>query len=483
MAAALAADSEGSTSASAQPDASEALQSYVVLAAPSAASDAASSESFLAWLKGAPVARERVFAEAARELDGGPAYAAVTPAPEAPGVRPPPLPITVRDSAITDPDPPRDERTESKPTLQSEPPRRNSAPSLAALAGPAVTARTRSRPPPANHPLSIERIAATPAATISLSPPALSVPPSPLPRRGGSTDASAAPPRKFAMGSAALGFIAGSLVTGLTLRLMLAASSHPSPAAPAQSVVCHESTAAPATSPAPLAVSTAVPGAPTTPAAPFELRPNDIAYTPPAAPELSAISATPTAAPASATSESATSRANTIAHPSPGDGPVAAPAHATRTAPVDPPATEAPRVDRATCARQCSGDADCLIACARHAPPTPVAPNAAVADEDPPLATPPRSLHATPTHDEVVEAMSAVREAIVDCVSGENNPAHATDVGVTVTFASSGRATIAIVAAPFAGTPAGSCVARAARAAELPPFAQPTFRVVYPFAL
>ena len=55
---------------------------------------------------------------------------------------------------------------------------------------------------------------------------------------------------------------------------------------------------------------------------------------------------------------------------------------------------------------------------------------------------------------------------------------------VRVTFTgSSGRVTTAIVEGQFAGTPQGSCVARAVRAASVPRFAQPTVSVVYPFTL
>jgi hypothetical protein len=52
---------------------------------------------------------------------------------------------------------------------------------------------------------------------------------------------------------------------------------------------------------------------------------------------------------------------------------------------------------------------------------------------------------------------------------------------VTVTFANTGRVTTATVAPPYAGTPAGSCMARAVRGARLPPFQQNIFEVRYPF--
>jgi hypothetical protein len=92
--------------------------------------------------------------------------------------------------------------------------------------------------------------------------------------------------------------------------------------------------------------------------------------------------------------------------------------------------------------------------------------------------------HDSPPRDEVVDAMGRIRESIVHCATGDaNNPTHANQISVTFTFASSGRVTIALVGAPFAGTPAGSCIARAARGAHVEPFAQSSFRVVYPFTM
>ena len=35
----------------------------------------------------------------------------------------------------------------------------------------------------------------------------------------------------------------------------------------------------------------------------------------------------------------------------------------------------------------------------------------------------------------------------------------------------------------FAGTPAGSCIARVVRGATFAPFSKPRFRVIYPFSL
>ena len=55
-------------------------------------------------------------------------------------------------------------------------------------------------------------------------------------------------------------------------------------------------------------------------------------------------------------------------------------------------------------------------------------------------------------------------------------------VTVEITVAATGRVTSAVVpTGPLAGTPAGSCVVRAVRAAVFPRFRRDTFRVSYPF--
>ncbi len=41
----------------------------------------------------------------------------------------------------------------------------------------------------------------------------------------------------------------------------------------------------------------------------------------------------------------------------------------------------------------------------------------------------------------------------------------------------------AVVAGDFAGSPAGSCIARVVRTARFAPFSKPRFRVIYPFSL
>ena len=55
---------------------------------------------------------------------------------------------------------------------------------------------------------------------------------------------------------------------------------------------------------------------------------------------------------------------------------------------------------------------------------------------------------------------------------------------IRTTFTSEGRVTEArVVGPPFAGTPAGSCMARAVRAAVVPRFTRPSLTVTYPFVI
>lgn len=85
----------------------------------------------------------------------------------------------------------------------------------------------------------------------------------------------------------------------------------------------------------------------------------------------------------------------------------------------------------------------------------------------------------TPSRADVVSAMGSVRVAVAACAQGRSGLAQ-----VRVTFSGpSGRVMMAVVEGQFAGTPQGSCIARAVRAASVPRFAQPTFGVSFPFQL
>lgn len=85
----------------------------------------------------------------------------------------------------------------------------------------------------------------------------------------------------------------------------------------------------------------------------------------------------------------------------------------------------------------------------------------------------------TPSRSDVVAAMSAVQSAVAACGNGEHGTA---TVAVTVSGAT-GRVTEANVSGQFAGTPVGSCIARAVRGATFPRFTRPTFTVNYPFRI
>ena len=82
-----------------------------------------------------------------------------------------------------------------------------------------------------------------------------------------------------------------------------------------------------------------------------------------------------------------------------------------------------------------------------------------------------------PGRDQVRAALSAVQRATTACGGGQHGLAM---TAITVT-GSNGRVTHAVVSGHFAGTPVGSCVARAAREARFPRFTNPTFSVSFPF--
>lgn len=86
---------------------------------------------------------------------------------------------------------------------------------------------------------------------------------------------------------------------------------------------------------------------------------------------------------------------------------------------------------------------------------------------------------ATPSRDDVLSAMKAVTGAVKSCGGGQHGTAT-----VAITFrGSTGRVSNAQVSGQFAGSPVGSCVARAVRKAKVPPFTKDSFNVKYPFPL
>jgi hypothetical protein len=113
--------------------------------------------------------------------------------------------------------------------------------------------------------------------------------------------------------------------------------------------------------------------------------------------------------------------------------------------------------------------------------PTPVAP----VMETAPVVTPapvvapapaPSALPTQPSRDAVEAAIASVSERMRECA-----PEYAHHVAdVRFSFASSGRVTSALVPSDFAGPQQRSCVARAARAARVPPFSAERLDVTYP---
>lgn len=88
-------------------------------------------------------------------------------------------------------------------------------------------------------------------------------------------------------------------------------------------------------------------------------------------------------------------------------------------------------------------------------------------------------LPATPEQSEVRSALESVRSAVTACAAGQHGLAN-----IRVTFSgSSGRVSNVNVEGVFAGTPLGSCMARAVRAARVPHFSDPSLVVLYPYAL
>jgi hypothetical protein len=75
--------------------------------------------------------------------------------------------------------------------------------------------------------------------------------------------------------------------------------------------------------------------------------------------------------------------------------------------------------------------------------------------------------------------MGGVSGAVSACGNGEHGTA---TVAISVA-GSTGRVASATVGGQFAGTPVGSCIARAVRGASFPRFSRATFAFNYPFRI
>jgi hypothetical protein len=92
-------------------------------------------------------------------------------------------------------------------------------------------------------------------------------------------------------------------------------------------------------------------------------------------------------------------------------------------------------------------------------------------------AAPDADLPLVPSRDQVAAGFEAVRTQLQQCAAGQHGVAQ-----IAVTIAGTGRISHALVEGAFAGTPAGSCMARTVRAARFPRFSQPSLKVAYPVA-
>ena len=89
------------------------------------------------------------------------------------------------------------------------------------------------------------------------------------------------------------------------------------------------------------------------------------------------------------------------------------------------------------------------------------------------------NLPETPPRDAVLRGLRSVSGPVRACGGGQHGVANTT----VVIAGSSGRVQSARVAGSFAGTPVGSCVARAVRGARFPRFSRSTFSVTFPYSI
>jgi predicted Zn finger-like uncharacterized protein len=90
------------------------------------------------------------------------------------------------------------------------------------------------------------------------------------------------------------------------------------------------------------------------------------------------------------------------------------------------------------------------------------------------------SLPSTPSKNDVLSAMKKVTSKVKACAGGKTGKA----VTSIVFSGSTGKVKSAkVIGGDFAGTPAASCIAKAAQGASVPKFKQSTFSVTYPFVV
>ncbi len=95
-----------------------------------------------------------------------------------------------------------------------------------------------------------------------------------------------------------------------------------------------------------------------------------------------------------------------------------------------------------------------------------------------PRPVPALPVEARPTSLEIRAVFTALTPAVRGCVG-----ARAVTVLVAITALSTGRVSTVQISAPFAGTPAGSCIAAVVRRARLRPFRDPSFTFSWPYVI
>lgn len=90
----------------------------------------------------------------------------------------------------------------------------------------------------------------------------------------------------------------------------------------------------------------------------------------------------------------------------------------------------------------------------------------------------PSQVRSRPTKQQVREGIEGLRSALYACAEGTHGTATA-----ELTIAPSGRVTYSLIEGDFAGTPAGTCMARTLRGAAFHTFSGQSFKVRYPLAI
>jgi hypothetical protein len=193
---------------------------------------------------------------------------------------------------------------------------------------------------------------------------------------------------------------------------------------------------------------------------------------PPPAPKPAPAAPTVAPPPAPAAPEVPAQELGAVAAPAakPAPAPTPAPARAAAPKPAAP-AARVVRPSEAPVARPAPRPVEPIVKISKvDEPPAAVAVTPAPVEEE--------NLPETPSREDVLQRIEALRPVVSACAEGQKGIAE-----LDITIASSGNITTVLVGGDFAGTPQGSCIARSVRQARLPKFKKDRFRLLYPFSL